>query len=147
MKMLFVCSCNINRSPSCDIIMRKIIADNNLDWIVDSCATSDCHVGFPPATETQTIAKKYGYDISTLRARHITKDDLIKFDIIFAMNKEHYNDLLNMGVDTKKLKMLFEITPEFGIEVPAYSEGNQDEVFNMCMVACNKWFEKLNLNI
>jgi len=58
MKILFVCSENIYRSSTGHIIMQKIIDDNNLDWQVDSCGTSDFHNGEAPNISIQKVAKK-----------------------------------------------------------------------------------------
>lgn len=91
MKILFVCTGNICRSPTADGILRAI---NSFD--VDSCAIFDYHVGEPPDPRSIKHAKRHGFDISNLRARQIEQRDFIEFDLILAMDKSHLKHLKAM---------------------------------------------------
>jgi len=82
--------------------------------------------------------------MSNLKSRQITKQDLDEFDIIFVMDTSHYNHIKEMGVDSKKLKMFLELTPEQGVDLsdPYYTK-KEEQVFKICINACNKWYQKL----
>jgi len=75
--VLFICTGNICRSPTAEGVFRKMVADAGLARVirVDSAGTHAYHVGEPPDTRSQAIARARGYDLSGLRARRIETDD------------------------------------------------------------------------
>lgn len=50
--VLFMCLCNICRSPNAEAVFRKLVTDENIsaNWRIDSVATSIYEVGNPPPT-------------------------------------------------------------------------------------------------
>jgi len=56
---------------------------------VESCGTHDYHVGEPPDERAQHHARKRGYDLSAQRARHVSREDFERFDLIVAMDRGH----------------------------------------------------------
>jgi len=93
MKILFVCLGNICRSPLAEGIARSLSREH----IFDSAGTGHWHIGEPPCEKSQNIAKRKGIDISNLRARQISKDDLNKWDKIVVMDEKNLNDVKKLG--------------------------------------------------
>ncbi len=95
-KILFVCTGNICRSPTAEGVFNKVIADLNAAdrFLVDSAGTHAYHVNEPPDPRAQSTAKKRGVDLSTIRARKVTQEDFAYFDHILAMDNDHYQLLL-----------------------------------------------------
>ena len=93
--VLFVCTGNICRSPTAEGIFRKLAADAGMAEAVtaDSAGTHGYHVGQPPDPRAQRAAAKRGYDLSALRARTIVDSDFQRFDLILAMDRDHYSIL------------------------------------------------------
>ena len=97
-KLLFVCLGNICRSPAAENIMNYLISQNQLgeQIICDSAGTSSYHVGSPPdrrmsaAAATRLGIKLHG------QARQLKKSDLEDFDLILAMDRENYQDILSL---------------------------------------------------
>ena len=89
MKVLFVCTGNICRSPTAEAVLRELSLRENLQVHVESCGTHDYHVGQPPDARSQEHAKRRGYDLSGQRARQISGDDFGNFDLILAMDRGH----------------------------------------------------------
>ena len=89
MKVLMVCTGNICRSPSAEGVFRELARRENLKIEVQSAGTHDYHVGEAPDRRAIAHAKKRGYDISSLRARQVTKEDFAKFDLLLAMDHGH----------------------------------------------------------
>jgi len=123
MKILFVCLGNICRSPLAEGIAR----DLNPNHTFDSAGTGHWHIGEPPCEKSQFIARKKGIDISNLRARQITKDDMNKWDKIIAMDTQNLKDLKAMGFDNAVM-LLDRDVPD-----PYFFEGNDgiEEIYEM----------------
>ncbi|MEL7110220.1 MAG: low molecular weight protein-tyrosine-phosphatase [Pseudomonadota bacterium] len=95
-RLLFVCLGNICRSPAADGIARAMAAQSQLDWLIDSAGTGAWHVGDPPDPRMVAAAANRQIDLSPLRARQAVPDDFHRFDHIFAMDRQNYQDLQNI---------------------------------------------------
>lgn len=138
-RILFVCLGNICRSPLGAAILKKKVRDAGMDaWVeVDSCGTSDYHIGDGADPRTIANATRHGVPIEHC-ARQLVKEDLRDFDFIFAMDKNNYQNILRLaaGADVKeKIKLMREFDPESkGGEVPDPYHGGEDafqEVFDI----------------
>lgn len=89
MKVLFVCTGNICRSPTAEGVLRKLAETENLKIHVESRGTHDYHVGEPPDDRAQDHAKRRGYDLSAQRAKQLGKRDFEEFDLVLAMDRGH----------------------------------------------------------
>ena len=89
MKVLFVCTGNICRSPTAEGVLRRLAELERLNVHVESRGTHDYHVGEPPDERAQEHAKRRGYDLSAQRARHISRRDFEEFDLVLAMDRGH----------------------------------------------------------
>src|SRR4051794_379614 len=93
MKILMVCLGNICRSPLAEGILRDKAQKAGLDWEIDSAGTSGHMVGCPPHRLTQKIAAEHGIDLSAIRCRNFTRNDITLFDKIYVMDEENYHDV------------------------------------------------------
>ena len=72
---------------------RHITARQGLDWVIDGAGTGAWHVGNPPDPRMIETAAARGVDLTPLRARQAVADDFLRFDHIFAMDRQNYADL------------------------------------------------------
>ena len=89
--VLFVCTGNICRSPTAHGVLLQQLEQAGLAgrvW-VDSAGTHGYHRGDPPDERSQEHAARRGYDLSTLRARQVTAEDFVSYDLILAMDGGH----------------------------------------------------------
>ena len=123
MKILFVCLGNICRSPLAERIARSL----NEKAVFDSAGTGSWHIGEPPCQKSQVIAERKGIDISDLRGRQVSKDDLEKWDKVVAMDSKNVADLKKMGFKNVVL-LLDKDVPD-----PYFFDGDKgmDEIFEM----------------
>ena len=97
-RILFVCSGNICRSPTAEGIARYFIQTGGLESLieVDSAATHGSHVGEAPDSRARKAAQQRGYDLSDLRARKLHISDFQRFDLVLAMDRGHLEYMQRM---------------------------------------------------
>lgn len=103
-RVLFVCTGNICRSPTAEGVFRARVAAAGLADRVstDSAGTHGYHVGEPPDERSARAALARGVDISDLRARRVRADDFHRFDLILAMDRGHLRALTGMMPPTPR---------------------------------------------
>jgi protein-tyrosine phosphatase len=142
-RVLFVCTANICRSPMAEGIFKKLVAESGLGGMVeaDSAGTSAMRLNEPPDPRTQRTALRYGIDVSALRSRELRRTDYEQFDYLLAMDRTNYNYLRSLcpkGMEGK-IYMTLEFAPFDDLsEVPdPYTAGEEgfDIVFQVLQVA------------
>ena len=109
-KLLFVCLGNICRSPAAEGIMRHIVKREGADsdFVIDSAAIGDWHVGDLPDARMRRHGAAHGYRFDS-RARQIEKADFSRFDHIIVMDGDNYkavSRLASSDADRAKIIMM-----------------------------------------
>jgi protein-tyrosine phosphatase len=94
LRLLFVCSGNICRSPSAEAVMRRLVDEAGLgsDIAVDSAGTGDWHVGELPDPRAVAAASARGLTVDGV-ARQIAPTDFDQFDLVLAVDDENLHRL------------------------------------------------------
>ncbi|QNK62643.1 low molecular weight phosphotyrosine protein phosphatase [Pedobacter sp. PAMC26386] len=130
MKILMVCLGNICRSPLAEGIVRKLIADENLDWEVASAGTGNWHIGQPADKRSIAIAATYGYDIAKQRARLFGQELFDEFDHILVMDKNNLRDVLKLAASEEhREKVRLFLTGDREVTDPYFDDQLFDPVF------------------
>ena len=115
-RVLFVCLGNICRSPTAEGVFRKLVQEENLEHLfeIDSAGTHAYHIGEPPDERAQAACARRGVDISGLRGRKATAADIRKFDYILAMDRENYENLLEISTAgyENRVRLFMEFAPD-----------------------------------
>jgi len=98
-RICFVCTGNICRSPSAEVVLRARAQDAGLDVHVDSAGLDGWHVGDSADHRAQRALKAAGYDGSAHVARQFDEDWFAERDLIVAMDRGHARDLVALAPD------------------------------------------------
>jgi len=130
-KLLFVCLGNICRSPSAENIMNQLIEDAGLSAKIrcDSAGTSGYHIGAAPDRRMNLAAQKRGLELQG-QSRKLKPSDLQTFDLILAMDRANYEDILYLDREGRyedKVRMMCDFaTEKSDREVPDPYYGGAD---------------------
>ncbi|NJP20137.1 MAG: low molecular weight phosphotyrosine protein phosphatase [Hydrococcus sp. CRU_1_1] len=164
-KLLFVCLGNICRSPAAENIMNHLIVQAGLSEsstetlrlsdglrqreriICDSAGTSSYHIGSPPDRRMSAAAAMRGISM-TGRARQFQVADFENYDLILAMDKDNYLDILALDPRQQyrhKVRLMCEFATRHQIqEVPdPYYGGREgfEKVIDLLLDSCEGLLE------
>ena len=121
-KIIFVCMGNICRSPTAEGVFRKQVSERGLErrFEIDSAGTGDWHLGHPPDKRAIQAALARGIDLTPLRARQITINDMLYYDSIIAMDQQNLANLKSLApIDHQhKIRLLLQYGSFTEREVP-----------------------------
>ncbi|OLP20159.1 protein tyrosine phosphatase [Leptolyngbya sp. 'hensonii'] len=150
-KLLFVCLGNICRSPAAENLMNHLLEQQNLADVVicDSAGTSSYHVGSPPDRRMTAAAAQRGI-VMKGQARQFCAADFEDFDLILAMDRDNYWNILNLDATDRyreKVKSMCDFcTRHSDREVPDPYYGGQEGfnyVLNLLQDACEGLLQDL----
>jgi protein-tyrosine phosphatase len=150
-KLLFVCLGNICRSPAAENIMNHLAAKSELAGSIecDSAGTANYHTGKPPDRRMQAAAANRNIPMKG-SARQFTPADFTAFDLILAMDRENYHNILALdpqGRYRDKVRMMCDFAtqhPDTEVPDPYYggAEGF-DYVIDLLTDACGGLLSEL----
>ncbi len=137
-RVLFVCSGNICRSPMAEAVFRHLVTQAGLAnrFEIASAGLDDWHIGERPHHGTQSVLARNQISLDTQkRAQRLTQTDLNHHDYILAMDQENQLGLSRYG---QRVPRLLEFSPNKGpLNVPdPYYLNNFDEVYRLIWDGC-----------
>lgn len=130
--ILFVCTANLCRSPTAEGVFRSLATKAGLAdaFEIDSAGTGASHIGQPPTQPAIDAAAARGYDITGIRARQITGEDIKHFDHVLAMTRGHLVEMRWLAPRdlADKPQLLMSYAPPLGIlDIPDPYGGTDDD--------------------
>ena len=120
-KILAVCLGNICRSPAAEGVLRQAIELGGFAGkiTVASAGTASFHSGRPADARMRSAASRRGYSLEGA-ARQLIADDLRKFDMILAMDRDNLRALHQLGdAPPDRVRMFSDfLGPEWPRDVP-----------------------------
>lgn len=113
--VLMVCLGNICRSPLAEHLLRRHARAEGLDGLlrVESRGTGGWHEGGPADPRTIAVAARFGWELVHTARQVRPRDDLPAFDLILAMDKQNRRDLLALGADPARVRLMRSFDPAF----------------------------------
>lgn len=107
MKVLFVCTGNICRSPTAEAIARhKSHVYNVADkYVFDSAGINNKHAGNEPDPRAVAAGSDYCISFEGITSRQLKQEDFSNFDLVLTMDKGHYASALELCPDEYKNKV------------------------------------------
>jgi protein-tyrosine phosphatase len=149
MKILMVCLGNICRSPLAEGILKDKSKKAGLNWEIDSAGTNGYHIGEAPHHLSQKVARLNGIDICDQKARQFVKEDMNRYDKIYAMADDVVDDIRRIAKDkfdpSKVDLLLNELQPGKDLSVPDPWYGTEPgyhKAYKMIEEACEQIIKK-----
>ncbi len=116
MRVMFVCTGNICRSPLAHRMLEKLARDRGLEHLieVESSGIDSWHVGEDADPRMRKTAARHGLELSH-GARRFTARDLSEYDLVFAMGRNHQRSIRSMARGTSdgaSVRLFREFDPE-----------------------------------
>jgi len=142
-RVLFVCTGNICRSPTAEGVARKLAGERGHEGRIDfdSAGTHSYHEGEPPDARSIEAAARRGIDLSNQRARRVRTDDFETFELILAMDRGHEKILKRQAPESalSRVRLFLGYAPHLGtpdVPDPYYGAGDGfEQVLDMVETA------------
>jgi protein-tyrosine phosphatase len=102
-RVCFVCSGNICRSPTAEAVFAAMLRDAGVDDVmVDSAGLGDWHVGDDMDRRTRATLVAHGYDYPRHDAKQFTAADFAGRDLVVALDRDHLRRLQGLADDAEE---------------------------------------------
>lgn len=145
-RICFVCTGNICRSPMAEAVFAELVAREGLDgaFLVSSAGTGGWHVGEPADHRAATALASRGYDGSAHRARQFDPDWFAGLDLVVTFDRTQERILREQArteADRAKVQALLSFDDEQSalgeVPDPYYSDADHfDRVLAIIERAC-----------
>ncbi|SEL08139.1 low molecular weight protein-tyrosine-phosphatase [Streptacidiphilus jiangxiensis] len=147
MRICFVCTGNICRSPMAEQVMRERLAEAGLAGrvVVDSAGTGSWHEGDPADERAVRVLREAGYESEHV-ARQFHADWFRDLDLVVALDRGHERALRRLArtsAEADKIRLLRSYDPassadELDVPDPYYGDlTGFEEVLRLCEAGCD----------
>ena len=97
MRVLFLCTGNICRSPMAEALARKLFQERERSDIVTASAGTSAGEGSPASEGAYLVGLEKGLDLADHAASFLTREVVKRADLILAMSQQHLDRAVALG--------------------------------------------------
>ena len=151
MEVLLVCTGNICRSPLAEGLMQRELSTRDVAGVIVSSAGTGAWEGTPASEGAYLVALEHGLDLSSHRARLLTKELVRASDVILTMARHHRARVEELGGRGKAYVLGeyvgrsggdAEVSDPFGSDLDVYRE-TYEELDELVRVAVDRLVSEL----
>ena len=132
---------NVCRSPMAEALLRKRLADQNIQI---ASAGVGALVGHDADDTAKELMNERGIDISEHRARQLNAELLSEYDLVLVMEAEHLEAVHSIALSSKGKVHLLGKWSDFEIPDPYKQPRHEFEVaLELIERGVNEWIEKI----
>ena len=147
-RVLFVCQCNVCRSPMAEFVMKDLVRKAGLEdqFTIASAATSAEEIGNPVYPPARRKLREKGIPFGDHRAVQMTRQDYGAYDLLLAMDQANVRNMTAIagGDPAGKIRRLLDFTDHpRDIADPWYTgdfEATYDDLLQGCQALLD-WLE------
>ncbi len=152
-KILFVCHGNICRSPTCEFVLKDLVARAGVadHFLIASAATTNDDTGSGMHYAAEQLLKRKGIRVGWHIAVKMTREDYDRYDYLIGMDREnirHMNYICGGDPDGKIYKLMEFAGQNRDVADPWYTndfERAYNDIVEGCTALLNKLLEEENL--
>lgn len=85
-RIMFVCTGNICRSPMAELVMKQLVRKEGLDWVISSAANTGDEVGNPVYPPVRALLEARGISCKGKYSVQLRREDYPNYDYFIGMD-------------------------------------------------------------